>query len=111
MTVRLHPAEIEILFKDQSVDRFPRLQGRGVHRIDYRHIIHSLVRKPGAFARYCYREELFPSLAYSAKPAFCGGKALSGLVSVTVKLGAAKGCSVINSGFRVETIGGPRCSF
>lgn len=64
VTVRLHPAEIEILFKDQSVDRFPRLQGRGVHRIDYRHIIHSLVRKPGAFARYCYREELFPSLVF-----------------------------------------------
>ena len=64
VTVRLHPAEIEILFKDQSVDRFPRLQGRGVHRIDYRHIIHSLVRKPGAFARYRYREELFPSLVF-----------------------------------------------
>jgi hypothetical protein len=28
--------------------------------IDYRHIIHSLVRKPGAFAGYIYREELFP---------------------------------------------------
>lgn len=64
VTVRLHPAEIEILFKGQSVERFPRLQGRGVHRIDYRHIVHSLVRKPGAFARYCYREELFPSLVF-----------------------------------------------
>ena len=29
-------------------------------RIDYRHVIASLVRKPGAFARYLYREELFP---------------------------------------------------
>jgi len=28
--------------------------------IDYRHIIASLVRKPGAFAHYIYREELFP---------------------------------------------------
>ena len=37
-----------------------RLHGRNGHRIDYRHVIGSLVRKPGAFARYRYREELFP---------------------------------------------------
>jgi len=29
-------------------------------RIDYRHVIDSLVRKPGAFVGYLYREELFP---------------------------------------------------
>ena len=33
-------------------------------RIDYRHVIWSLVRKPGAFARYVYREEMFPSVAF-----------------------------------------------
>lgn len=38
-----------------------RLRGRGSHRIDYRHVIWSLVRKPGGFARYVYREEMFPS--------------------------------------------------
>jgi hypothetical protein len=38
-----------------------RLLGEGGHRIDYRHIIWSLVRKPGAFERYRYREELFPT--------------------------------------------------
>ena len=37
-----------------------RLPGRNGHRINYRHMIWSLVRKPGAFARYRYREELFP---------------------------------------------------
>jgi len=41
-----------------------RLRGKGKHRINYRHIIGSLVQKPGAFARYKYREELFPSLAF-----------------------------------------------
>jgi hypothetical protein len=30
--------------------------------IDYRHVIGWLVRKPGAFARYRYREDLFPSV-------------------------------------------------
>ena len=34
------------------------------HRIDYRHIIHALVRKPGAFRRYVFREALFPSLEF-----------------------------------------------
>lgn len=31
------------------------------HRINYRHLIGSLVRKPGAFRRYRFREELFPT--------------------------------------------------
>jgi hypothetical protein len=39
----------------------PRLRGRGKHRVDYRHIIDWLVRKPGAFENYRYREELFPT--------------------------------------------------
>jgi len=34
------------------------------HRIDYRHVIWSLVRKPGRFARYVYREEMFPSVVF-----------------------------------------------
>ncbi|HEY3059526.1 MAG TPA: IS21 family transposase [Chloroflexota bacterium] len=42
----------------------PRLLGHGQHRIDYRHVIWSLVRKPGAFAHYRYRDDLFPSLVF-----------------------------------------------
>ena len=41
-----------------------RLRGRGKHRIDYRHVIDWLVRKPGAFARYQYRADLFPTLTF-----------------------------------------------
>ena len=41
-----------------------RLRGEGGHHIDYRHVIWSLIRKPGAFARYRYREDLFPSLTF-----------------------------------------------
>ncbi|MFY0584387.1 IS21 family transposase [Cystobacter fuscus] len=41
-----------------------RLVGRNGHRINYRHIIWSLVQKPGAFAQYRYREDLFPSLVF-----------------------------------------------
>jgi len=43
------------------VEDLPRLRGRGKHRIDYRHIIEWLVRKPGAFENYRYQEDLFPT--------------------------------------------------
>lgn len=39
----------------------PRVLGDRGMVIDYRHIIHSLIRKPGAFENYKYREELFPT--------------------------------------------------
>jgi hypothetical protein len=42
----------------------PRMQGKHQHRIDYHHIIWSLLRKPGAFAAYQYREELFPTTSF-----------------------------------------------
>lgn len=41
-----------------------RLLGINGHTIDYRHVIDSLVDKPGAFARYRYREEFFPTVAF-----------------------------------------------
>lgn len=62
--VRQHPDEVEVLFAGRTVERMPRVREEGGHRIDYRHIIWSLVRKPGAFARYRYREDLFPSLVF-----------------------------------------------
>jgi hypothetical protein len=34
---------------------------RSKHRVDYRHITEWLVRKPGAFKNYRYKEDLFPS--------------------------------------------------
>jgi hypothetical protein len=40
------------------------LRGQQQQRIDYRHLIGSLVRKPGAFAHYRYHDELFPSLLF-----------------------------------------------
>jgi len=43
------------------VEQLPRLRGRNQHRVNYRHVIDWLVRKPGAFADYRYRADLFPS--------------------------------------------------
>jgi hypothetical protein len=58
---RLFPDHVEVWYGGQRVEHLPRLHGRTNYRIDYRHIIDWLVRKPGAFANYRYREHLFPS--------------------------------------------------
>jgi hypothetical protein len=57
--VRLFEDRLEVYFGGAHQLTCPRLLGRHRHRIDYRHIIWSLVRKPGAFARYRFREDLF----------------------------------------------------
>jgi hypothetical protein len=62
--VRQHPEVVEIWYRRKLTETMPRLRGEQCHRIDYRHVIWSLVRKPGAFARYRYREELFPSMVF-----------------------------------------------
>jgi hypothetical protein len=68
--VRLHPEHLEIWYGQRLVERLPRLRGENGYRIDYRHIIDWLVRKPGAFANYRYRDNLFPTsrfrMAYDA---------------------------------------------
>lgn len=64
VTVRLYAEQLEVYYRDRLVERLPRLQHKGQAHIDYRHIIWTLVRKPGAFARYRWREELFPSLVF-----------------------------------------------
>ena len=77
--VRLHTETLEVSYGDRLIETIPRLHGARKARIDYRHIIWSLVRKPGAFARYRFREELFPSLvfrrAYDALVGFRGERA------------------------------------
>ena len=52
---------VEVWCGQRKVEDLPRLRGRGKHRIDYRHIIEWLIRKPGAFENYRYREDLFPT--------------------------------------------------
>jgi hypothetical protein len=64
VTARLHANRVEIYFAGQLVADMERFRGQGKARIDYRHVIGSLVRKPGAFENYRYREEMFPSTVY-----------------------------------------------
>lgn len=64
VTVRQYEDHIQVLYNNVL-----QLTAAWVGRdsgcvINYRHIIGSLVRKPGAFRNYRFREELFPSEAF-----------------------------------------------
>ncbi len=60
---RLSESEVIFRFLGEEIARYPRARGHQP-RIDYRHVIDSLLRKPGAFERYLYREELFPRAVF-----------------------------------------------
>jgi hypothetical protein len=62
--VRLLAEQVEVHYAQKPVQQMPRLRGKGKHRIDYRHVIDALVRKPRAFADYRYRAEMFPSARF-----------------------------------------------
>jgi transposase len=59
--LRRYSEWIDVWYGEKKVDRFPRLRGEKRHYIQYRHIIEWLVRKPGAFENYRYRDDLFPT--------------------------------------------------
>jgi hypothetical protein len=62
--VRLRAETLEGYVGSTVVFTIPRLIGKQQHRIDYHHVIWSLVRKPGAFAAYRYRDDLFPTTTF-----------------------------------------------
>ena len=59
--VRLGAETLEVWYAQRHIETLPRLRGEGHHHIRYRHVIDWLVRKPGAFANYRFREDLFPT--------------------------------------------------
>lgn len=62
--VRVFEQQLEVWFGDQLQLSCERLLGRNQHRVDYRHVIWSQVRKPGAFSRSVYRDDMFPSVTF-----------------------------------------------
>lgn len=65
-TVRVRRGEdrVEVFLAGQRQLSMPRLSGEQFHAINYRHVIEWRIRKPGAFARYRFRQDLFPSLSF-----------------------------------------------
>lgn len=64
--VRIYDDRLEVRFAGVLQVTIERLLGRLGHRVNYRHVIWSLVRKPGAFRRYKYRDDLYPTVRFRA---------------------------------------------
>jgi Mu transposase, C-terminal domain len=96
--VRVYAEQLEVYYRDQLIERLPRLRHKGEVHIDYRHIIRTLVRKPGAFARYRWREELFPGVvfrrAYDALHSRLGERASAEYVRI-LSLAANHGAATV----------------
>jgi len=64
VTVHIHEWHLEVYCGNDLMETLPRLVGRRKHHINYRHLIDTLLRKPGGFRNYRYRSDLFPSLVF-----------------------------------------------
>ena len=62
--VRVFEDRLQVWYGGALQAEMERLTGRHGHAVDYRHVVFWLSRKPGAFARYRYREAMFPTLAF-----------------------------------------------
>ena len=62
--IRRYEERLEVYVAGVFQLSMPRLTGEKVHAIDYRHVAEWLLRKPGAFADYRFREDLFPTLVF-----------------------------------------------
>lgn len=51
---------LDVYFNSQLVTTIPRLIGQEKYCVNYRHVVGSLLRKPGGFRHYRYRDALFP---------------------------------------------------
>ena len=66
LLARIYENRIVLLAGTREVARLPLNGGDRGAVIDFRHVIGHLLRKPGAFASYRWREELFPAPVYRA---------------------------------------------
>jgi len=64
VTVHATERTLAIYYDNARIEQLPRLTGPKRHMIQVRHVIDSLLRKPGGFRNYRYRDELFPSLVF-----------------------------------------------
>ncbi len=103
--VRVYADKLEIWYAQRQIDKLPRLRGESGHHINYRHIIDQLVRKPGAFENYCYKEDLFPSsqfrIAYDILRDSCSIRQASKEYLRILELAAKEDESLVNEALRL----------
>ena len=64
VVVRVYEWKIEVWYANRCVETLPRLTGINKYHINYRHVIDSLLRKPGGFRKYRHRDDLFPRMVF-----------------------------------------------
>jgi len=64
VTVHATERTLAIYYDNARIEQIPRLTGTKRHLIQVRHVIDSLLRKPGGFRNYRYLDDLFPSLVF-----------------------------------------------
>jgi hypothetical protein len=62
--IKVYEWHIEVWYANQRVETLLRHTGTQHYHINYRHVIDSLLRKPGGFRNYRYREDLFPQAVF-----------------------------------------------
>lgn len=102
---RVYADHIEVWYAQQFVECLPRLRGENKHRIDYRHIIDQLVRKPGAFENYRYKQDMFPTsyfrIAYDLLRSYHGAKQGTKEYLKLLELAAGEGEQTVNEILRL----------
>ena len=66
LRVEIYESQLRVFLGRDLVQEMPRARGNHGGVIDFRHVVGPMLRKPGAFARYRFREQLYPSLEYRA---------------------------------------------
>ena len=101
--VHIGAESLEVWHGARRVDHLPRLRGRGKHRIEYHHVIDWLVRKPGAFEEYRYRDAMFPTsrfrMAYDALRRQAPSVAVTEYLAI-LHLAAREGEGVVDEALR-----------
>ena len=64
LKARIYETRIVLLDGREVLAEMPRQGGDRGAAIDFRHVVGWLVRKPGAFAQYKWREQMFPSWTF-----------------------------------------------
>ena len=62
--VRIYEWQIEVWYANKLVERLPRIPGMNRYHVNYRHVIGSLLRKPGGFRHYRHRDDMFPQTPF-----------------------------------------------
>jgi hypothetical protein len=64
VTVHIYELHLAVFYRDIQVEHLARLVGNNKQQVQYRHLVDSLLRKPGGFRQYRYRDAFFPQVVF-----------------------------------------------